>query len=129
MTWYFYRLQDGVFTGGSYSGPERMLAPNTPEGCAALPRTADPAETLRVDIETGELVAYEPPEPSEEAIAASARATRDGRLRDSDWVVVLASERARAMPKEWADYRQALRDVPQQPGFPSAIQWPAPPEN
>jgi hypothetical protein len=82
-----------------------------------------------VDIETGELVAYAPPEPSEEAIAASARATRDGRLRDSDWVVVLASERARAMPKEWADYRQALRDVPQQPGFPSAIQWPTPPEN
>lgn len=28
---------------------------------------------------------------------------------------------------ELADYRQALLDVPQQPGFPAQIEWPQPP--
>ena len=28
----------------------------------------------------------------------------------------------------YADYRQALRDVPQQAGFPGDIDWPAKPE-
>jgi len=28
----------------------------------------------------------------------------------------------------WATYRQALRDVPQQAGFPSDINWPTTPE-
>jgi hypothetical protein len=27
----------------------------------------------------------------------------------------------------WAAYRQALRDVPQQPGFPAEVDWPVPP--
>jgi len=29
--------------------------------------------------------------------------------------------------QEWADYRQALRDVPQQIGFPGDIVWPSKP--
>lgn len=28
---------------------------------------------------------------------------------------------------EWAEYRQLLRDVPQQSGFPDAVSWPIPP--
>jgi hypothetical protein len=28
----------------------------------------------------------------------------------------------------WAVYRQALRDLPEQPGFPEAIAWPDAPE-
>ncbi|NBW23522.1 MAG: phage tail protein, partial [Caulobacteraceae bacterium] len=27
----------------------------------------------------------------------------------------------------WAAYRQALRDVPEQPGFPAQIEWPTAP--
>ncbi|WP_412841983.1 phage tail assembly chaperone, partial [Cereibacter johrii] len=27
----------------------------------------------------------------------------------------------------WTAYRQALRDVPEQPGFPAEIAWPEPP--
>jgi hypothetical protein len=29
---------------------------------------------------------------------------------------------------EWATYRQALRDVPSQAGFPNTITWPSEPE-
>lgn len=37
------------------------------------------------------------------------------------------SELALAVSGEWATYRQALRDVPQQEGFPYSIVWPTKP--
>jgi len=52
-----------------------------------------------------------------------ARAERDRLLRESDWAAlpdVPASE-------AWLTYRQALRDVPQQSGFPDSVEWPTPP--
>ena len=33
-----------------------------------------------------------------------------------------------ALSGEWAAYRQALRDLPEQPGFPFEIHWPVKPE-
>jgi hypothetical protein len=32
------------------------------------------------------------------------------------------------MSDEWTTYRQALRDVPQQDGFPANVTWPDQPE-
>lgn len=59
--WSFYSLADGTFTGRRFttSSPE-LLAANTPEGCAAIAGRHD-RQTARVDLETGEVVAYEPP--------------------------------------------------------------------
>ena len=58
--------------------------------------------------------------------AKSVRQTRDQRLKDSDWT------QGKDMPDNistvWATYRQALRDVPQQAGFPWDVQWPQQPE-
>lgn len=53
-----------------------------------------------------------------------ARSERDGRLSACDWTqspdaTLTANERAR-----WREYRQQLRDVPQQPGFPDSVDWP-----
>ena len=33
-----------------------------------------------------------------------------------------------AVSGDWAKYRQALRDIPNQPGFPFEIEWPKKPE-
>ena len=56
-------------------------------------------------------------------VAAAARQRRDALLSASDWTqlpdVPLESKAA------WATYRQALRDVTEQPGFPTEIMWPA----
>ena len=60
--------------------------------------------------------------------AKAARGTRDRLLADCDWVVVKAVESGQAVPTEWATYRQALRDLPQQIGFPTTIVWPVKPE-
>lgn len=63
----------------------------------------------------------------ESLLAAQARTKRDALLAGCDWVVIKASETQSVLTPEWAAYRQALRDVPQQPGFPTNIDWPTKP--
>ena len=57
--------------------------------------------------------------------AATVRETRTQRLKDSDWTQVADAPVDKAA---WAIYRQALRDVPSQAGFPWDVQWPTQPE-
>lgn len=59
------------------------------------------------------------------AQAASVRAERNQKLADSDWTQLADSTADKAA---WATYRQALRDVTAQEGFPWAIIWPTQPE-
>jgi hypothetical protein len=54
------------------------------------------------------------------------RAERDARLSASDWVRLRANDLGEAVPMEWLEYRQALRDVTNQLD-PLGIQWPTPP--
>jgi len=61
---------------------------------------------------------------AEDRKAKEVRRQRDVKIAETDW-------RASAdltLSAEWAAYRQALRDVPQQEGFPNSINWPAKPE-
>jgi len=79
-----------------------------------------------------DFTAYVPPTQAEldAAAAAQVRADRDGRLTEVDaiagnglrWAALGAATQA-----EWATYRQALLDVPQQSGFPHDITWPTKP--
>jgi len=58
------------------------------------------------------------------------REMRDAKLSRMDWVLCNPLRWASFSPEkqaEWAAYRQALLDVPQQPGFPLSIEWPVPP--
>jgi len=57
--------------------------------------------------------------------ADEVRTQRDALLSQSDWTQV---PDAPVNQTAWADYRQALRDVPQQAGFPTEITWPVKPE-
>jgi hypothetical protein len=56
--------------------------------------------------------------------AKSVRHTRDDKLKECDWVVIKNLETNSNIPGAWATYRQALRDVPTQAGFPWTITWP-----
>ena len=58
--------------------------------------------------------------------AAAVRSTRNVRLKDSDWSQ--GKDIPDAVSSAWATYRQALRDVPQQDGFPWDVTWPTQPE-
>lgn len=57
--------------------------------------------------------------------AFNVRAERDQRLVDTDWTQVAD---APVDQTAWATYRQALRDLPAQSGFPHTITWPTKPE-
>lgn len=56
--------------------------------------------------------------------AEQIRSERQIRLEASDWTQV---SDAPVDKSAWAIYRQALRDLPSQPGFPWDITWPTPP--
>ena len=61
-----------------------------------------------------------------EKASATVRAERNRLLAASDWTQLLdIPETTRAV---WAVYRQALRDIPQQEGFPHSVVWPSKPE-
>ena len=68
-------------------------------------------------------VAYKATKDAEQA--KSVRASRDEKLKDCDWTQVADAPVDKAV---WATYRQALRDVTTQTGFPWTITWPVAPE-
>jgi hypothetical protein len=53
--------------------------------------------------------------------ADDVRAQRNSKLAASDWTQLADSAADKAA---WAKYRQALRDISKQAGFPSTIVWP-----
>ena len=94
-----------------------------------IPYTLDPADT-DTTVDNDELllaigadaVAYVPPtqEELDVALAASVREERNAALAATDYVS-LSDYPVKAGELE---YRQALRDVPQQAGFPKTHTWP-----
>ena len=52
------------------------------------------------------------------------RNQRDNLLQQTDWMALSDN----TMTPEWASYRQALRDITAQEGFPFSVVWPAKPE-
>ena len=57
--------------------------------------------------------------------AARVRTDRDSRLSECDWTQ--ANDSPLKAASAWTTYRQALRDVPAQSGFPRTITWPTKP--
>ena len=64
-----------------------------------------------------------------EQATESARNQRDRLLTETDWVAVKHNELGAPIPQEWLDYRQALRDITEQSGFPDNVEWPTAPLN
>lgn len=65
--------------------------------------------------------------PDYEQMVADVRATRDALLAASDYTQATDYPSTYAMRTAWAEYRQQLRDVTKQAGFPASVVWPVPP--
>tara|TARA_R110000787_G_scaffold17112_1_gene53977 strand:- start:4 stop:288 length:285 start_codon:yes stop_codon:yes gene_type:complete len=88
----------------------------TPEGNVPF----SPEEEAEWDAQVAEY------EAGADARAAEAvRKERDGLLDASDWTQM--PDYSSATKESWATYRQALRDIPDQTGFPNTIDWPTSP--
>jgi hypothetical protein len=82
------------------------------------PVFADTEEATAAEQEA----AYKAAKDAEQA--KSVRQSRGEKLKDSDWTQIADST---ADKTAWAAYRQALRDVTGQEGFPWTIEWPVAP--
>lgn len=144
-TYSIYSLATGLFTGRTISVPGHALDVNVPEGCSVMLDHYDKL-SQRVDTETGQVIDYVPTPPSnnhqwneqtrrwdyietDADIAVRVRRHRDKLLADCDWVSIRAAEKSQAIDAAWASYREALRDISKQSGFPRAVTWPTKPED
>jgi hypothetical protein len=97
-----------------------------------IPFTCDPEDEgaqfdtrALFDAMKDEAAPYVPPAPpSDDDVAAQVRAERNRLLSSSDWTQVADAPVNQAA---WTAYRQALRDIPQQEGFPHNVAWPVKP--
>jgi hypothetical protein len=79
----------------------------------------------RIIKENKNIKPYSPTVFSNDQLASMARSERDNLLVKSDWTQLLdVPENIKTL---WQVYRQALRDIPQQSGFPQNIVWPVAP--
>ena len=81
-----------------------MFSDTTEDGVTTTKAEHEAAYQALVDAEAAERV----------------RADRDSRLSETDWRACSDL----TLSTEWTNYRQALRDVPAQDGFPHAVTWP-----
>lgn len=63
--------------------------------------------------------------PTQKAIV---KRQRDTLLYESDWTQIPNNPLTLAKQEEWAVYRQQLRDITQQSGYPFNVIWPTQPE-
>jgi len=109
-TVYQYSQRDGVeqISGKWYT--KHILGPVFTDG-----------ETTAAEQET----AYKASKDADQA--KSVRTSRDDKLKETDWIVIKNLELNANIPGAWEVYRQALRDIPTQSGFPWTITWPTQP--
>lgn len=94
-----------------------------------IPFTADPSDVEPLGAEVfnaakGSAAPYVEPPVDLDQIAAQVRTQRNALLQQSDWTQVADAPVDQAA---WATYRQALRDITAQEGFPEAVVWPVAP--
>ena len=95
-----------------------------------IPFTANPSDVEPIGAEVfnaakATAAAYVEPPVDLEALATEARVQRNALLAASDWTQLPDAPVDQAA---WATYRQALRDITAQAGFPEQINWPVAPE-
>ena len=94
--------------------------PQTPEEWAKL--------GVIKTVEEIEDVVPEPVVRTDEELAREARDKRDRLLDESDWYVMPDYPATASGLTAVKTYRQALRDISKQAGFPRGIEWPVKPE-
>lgn len=72
---------------------------------------------------------FYPPEKNNEIEKNFVRQSRNLLLKESDFIATIDiwSKLSNDQQKAWEEYRQALRDIPLQTGFPSNVDWPIKP--
>jgi hypothetical protein len=131
----FFNISDGSFVKSVETNHQETIDRNTPPNSVYFDGDygvghyvkngkvteipARPSEFHRFDFSLKNWVPCE----------GSIREKRRTLLEVSDWTDTLSSKErlGEQLYTAWMVYRQALRDIPEQPGFPVAVQWPVAP--
>lgn len=73
---------------------------------------------------TEEVAAWELEHPAPVKTSEAVRTRRDKLLAETDWTQVLDAPIDAVTREAYRAYRQALRDIPEQPEFPGEVVWP-----
>jgi len=80
--------------------------------------------TALTEVDGAWIQGWEVSNLSVEDAGRNIRPQRDSRLQQTDWMALNDV----TMTPAWTSYRQALRDLTAQPGYPFAVEWPTKPE-
>lgn len=112
--------------------PEDAAEDATPEVLHRKGEEIDIAARFHPDF-VAQLVPYDPTNPPVDELpvetpptADEVRTERQRLLNMSDWTQL--ADVPSEVQETWRKYRQALRDVPAQSGFPEKVKWPKAPE-
>lgn len=124
----FYSKQTGGFYSVEINGdniPQDAVEVTTDHHAALL--AGQSAGQRIVPDENGFPVLANRLAQTEEQIAAKVRAERNALLSACDWMVLSDAPLTELQKSSGVTYRQLLRDVPDQVGFPQNITWPSEP--
>ena len=122
----------GFYVEGIHTELPQDAVPVSEAEHAALMQAQAQGQSIQPDA-AGRPVALPPPAPSQEALFTGLRAQRDSRIAATDYLLMpdypISPERLAVVKT----YRQALRDLPDQPGAPwdgggDETPWPVKPE-
>lgn len=103
-------------------------APNTLSKYAECAKWCNENGTATIEDKGDYYEAVPIPEPTEQELSSMVRSQRDAKLSATDYLVApdypISPEDLEAVKV----YRQALRDIPEQSGFPKNVQWPVEPQ-
>lgn len=105
---------------GCYLGP--VEGEKCPENATEKKPTESLGDTTKINVFNG--VDWEVVTQEDFMLSLRTRSMRDAKLKHSDFTQCLD------FPGDvdaWAKYRQDLRDLPKQKGFPNEIEWPTAP--
>lgn len=122
-----YKPLEEDFIIEKYGSKSPNNSPNTLSKYSELAQWCNKNNAMIVD--QGDYYEAVPvPEPTEQELASMVRSQRDSKLSATDYLVVpdypISTEDLEAVKV----YRQALRDIPEQSGFPKNVQWPSEPQ-
>lgn len=119
----FYKPLEEDFILGEYGSTSPNNSPNTFSKYSELAQWCNSNNAMIVD--RGDYYEAVPvPEPTEEELARNVRGIRNAKLSDTDYLVASDYPISEENLAEVKVYRQALRDITEQEGFPKKVIWP-----
>lgn len=126
MALFYSPSRNAFFEDSVHSVMPDDVRPITQEAHTAVMNATCEGLVLAAD-ENGDPIAVPPPSLSDDQLSRQVRGQRDRLLTACDWTQMPDVPFTDEQRAAWAEYRQALRDIPETTSDMAAVEWPAAP--